>query len=347
MDKVAVIIVTYNSAGYIGECLGSLARQTHTAHEVIVVDNASSDDTVHAASGYGAHIIKNHGNLGFAAANNIGASYAINQLGSEYIILLNPDTVAHERMIEELLETMKSHPGCGIAQGKVFLMQDKALLNTSGNILNYLYFSYCDGYKKPDFITADKVIPVASGACLMVRAEVLDKIGWLFNEDFFIYHEDTDLSVRAMMAGYSVMLSSKAVVWHDYRFSSSKVKFFHMEKNRLFLLLQDHEPLTLLLLLPAVLFTEAQVLFFSIINGWLGYKIKSYFWLLANFGRLLKRRRQVQAMRRVRDAGLFGQYAYEINFEEVNNPGLKYITNPALRLHYKAVSRLIGAGTGD
>lgn len=343
MDKVAIIIVTYNSAGYIRDCLDSLARQTHTAHEVIIVDNASSDGTVQAASGYRTHIIRNRENLGFAAANNIGASYAINQLGSEHILLLNPDTVAHERMIEELLKTMKSRPDCGIAQGKIFLMREKTLLNTSGNILNYLYFSYCDGYRQPDSVTADKGIPVASGACLLIKAEVLDKIGWLFNEDFFIYHEDTDLSVRARMAGYSVMLSSDAVVWHDYRFSSSKVKFFHMEKNRLFLLFQNHEPVTLLLLLPAVLFTETQVLFFSIINGWLGYKIKSYGWLIGNLGKLLKRRGQVQRMRKVCDSGLFRQYTHEINFEEVNNPGLKYITNPVLKLHYGAVSRLIGA----
>jgi GT2 family glycosyltransferase len=223
----------------------------------------------------------------------------------------------------------------------MFLMRDRDILNASGILHHYLYFGYCEGYRQPDRWGADREIAVASGACLMIKARVLDSLGYLFNKDFFMYHEDTDLCIRARLAGYRVMLSANAVVWHDYKFGSGKMKFFHMEKNRLFLMLQNYQCLTLVLLVPAILFTEAQVLLHSLMSGWLGYKLKSYLWLLSNMGEILKKRRMVQKNRKVSDLQIMGQYVTDISFEALDNLGLKYITNPALRAYFRLVKGLL------
>ncbi|HLB24769.1 MAG TPA: glycosyltransferase family 2 protein, partial [Nitrospirota bacterium] len=199
---VAVIIVTYNSGQYVKDCLESLGRQTVKPRAVVVVDNASSDDTVDAARAFGADVIVNAGNAGFAAGNNIGARHAVGKYGPEYVLLLNPDTVAHERMIEELQTTLDADPRAGIAQGKIFLLREKGILNTDGICHHYLYFGYCGGYGLPDRDEGDREIAVASGACLMIRRDVLERVGYLFLDEFFMYHEDTDLCIRARLLGY-------------------------------------------------------------------------------------------------------------------------------------------------
>ncbi|MGA2191993.1 MAG: glycosyltransferase family 2 protein [Nitrospirota bacterium] len=341
--KVAVIVVTFNSSAYIRDCLESLNRQSYKDIEIIVVDNCSLDTTRDIVHPFNIHLIANAGNKGFAAANNQGSAYALDTLKAEYILLLNPDTVAHEGLIERLVESLESDEKAAIAQGRVFLMRAKDLLNADGILNHFLYFGYCSGYGLPaGAVEEDKEITVASGSCLMLKGNLLERLGNLFTEEFFIYHEDTDLCLRARLIGQRCILSGKAVVWHDYRFSSSKGKFFHMEKNRLFLLLQNYRATTLLLLLPAIIFTEAQVSLYSLLGGWFGYKLKSYLWLVLNIGLILKKRRSVQATRTVGDLAMLRLFVPDINFEDVQNVGLRYVTNPVLRVYYRVLLRLLG-----
>ena len=341
-DRVCAIIVTYNSAQYIKACLESVLRQTYAPHNVIVVDNNSSDNSVESARDLGVHVIENKENVGFAAANNQGACYALDVLGCDFLMLINPDTVSDERLIESLVGTLKSGEDVGIAQAKIFLMNERELINASGIHHHYLYFGYCEGYRQPDVWGQDREIAVASGACLMVKARVLKSLDYLFNEDFFMYHEDTDLCLRARLAGYRVMLSSGAVVWHDYRFGSGKKKFFHMEKNRLFLMFQNYRLMTLVLLVPAIMFTEAQVLLHSLMGGWFAYKLKSYLWLLVNIRSVFEKRASVQKNRKTNDLDLMRLFVTDISFESVDNPGLRYVTNPALRAYYRFVTWMLG-----
>jgi len=340
--KVGVIIVTYQSESDIGPCLESLGRQTYSPFEVVVVDNGSDDGSVRIARPYGVHIIESKENLGFAGANNIGARYLIDERGCDSVLLLNPDTVSHERLIEELVETLYSSEEFGIVQGKLFLMNEKNLLNASGIRHHYLYFGYCEGYRKPDDNPSDRDIAVASGACLMFRKETLAALGYLFDDDFFMYHEDTDFCIRARLLGYRVMLSGKAIAWHDYRFGTgNKKKFFHMEKNRLFLIIQNYRALTLLLLAPAIIFMEAQVIVHAALEGWFIYKMRAYLWLIGNIGKALRMRRAVQASRVVEDGDIMGLFVTDIGFEEVHNAAIEYITNPVLHFYYGTVLGLI------
>jgi len=339
--NVGVVIVTFNSRRYVEGCIGSLMRQTYRDFDMVVVDNGSTDGTIEELKRFGVHVISNRENMGFAAASNIGAEYAFGKLGCGCVLLLNPDTEADKDLIKELLATLDERGGMAVVQGKLFLMGERELLNTAGNRLHYLYFGYCEGFKQRDTYPHDREIGYASGACMMMSRELMSRLGYLFPDEFFMYHEDTDLCMRARLMGFGSVLSAKAVAWHDYRFGSSGGKFYHMEKNRLYLLIQNYRAGTLALLLPAVVFTELQVMLYAAMNGWFGWKLRSYGWFFKNMGKVMERRRAVQASRTVSDLGAMGGMVTDISFREVDNPGLRYITNPVLKYYFKFVTAVL------
>lgn len=346
MDKIGVVVVTYNHKAYVKGCFGSLAGQTHKNFATVVVDNGSTDGTIEMLKDYDVHVIESGGNAGFAEGCNIGARYAVRELGCGYILLLNPDTESDKDLLKEMLASIKAAGEMSIVQGKLFLMADRDRLNTAGDKLHYLYFGYCGDFGKKDSYKADVEIGLASGACLMFSRVLLERLGYLFAPEFFMYHEDTDLCMRTRLLGGRLFLSAKAVAWHDYRFSSPGGKFYHMEKNRLFLMLQNYRAGTLALLLPAVVFTELQVMLYAAMNGWFGWKLGSYGWLFENMGKVMERRRAVQAARRVGDLDAMGGMVTDISFHEVDNPGLRYITNPVLKYYYRFVTSVLGL-TGE
>ena len=107
MSIVSILIVTHNSAAQIGACLDSLARQTRLAYEVILVDNASSDATLAAVpQSAGLRLIANEENIGFAVAINEASRLA----QGRYLLLLNPDTVVHERAVDRLAGCLEATP---------------------------------------------------------------------------------------------------------------------------------------------------------------------------------------------------------------------------------------------
>ncbi|HEY3346798.1 MAG TPA: glycosyltransferase family 2 protein [Nitrospirota bacterium] len=335
-DKIAAIVVTYNSGEYIRPCIESLRDQTIPVR-IIVVDNASSDDSAITAMELGAELVESGANLGYAGGNNIGVARALQDPEVEYILLMNPDAVADRRLIEELVASLSQDEKRAVTQAKMFLTREPELLNAAGICHHYLYFGYCDKYHHPDSDAVDREIAVASGACMMIRRTVIEELGYLFDDEFFMYHEDSDFCIRALLRGYKCVLSAKALAWHDYRFGSSAYKYYHMEKNRLYLMLQNYRAFTLALLLPAIVFTEMQVLFFSVIKGWVGAKIKSYFWLAANLGKVMDSRSRVQKNRVVGDLELLKQFVPDITFPELANPLVRYITDPILTAYLAPV----------
>lgn len=340
-DKVAVIIVTYNHATYIRECVKSVRRQSWKNLYLIIVDNGSSDDTVSQARALGAEVIETGNNSGYAGGNNVGAQRA-EAVGADFLLFLNPDTVCHHMMVEEMVNTLSSDERFALAQAKVMMMREPGLINTAGTIVNFLYFSYCGYYRQKD-PGASREVAACSGSCMMIRSHEASAFGGLFNPEFFMYHEDTDLCIRARLSGKTCVLSDRAVVWHDYRFQGSGRKFFHMEKNRLFLMAQNYKLVTLLALLPAFLFTEAQVFVYAIIKGWFRKKLASYFWLARNFRLLLTSRSEVQSRRVVYDWQLMENFCGDLSFEEISNPALNFITIPALKAYFAVLKPALRA----
>jgi GT2 family glycosyltransferase len=181
-----------------------------------------------------------------------------------------------------------------------------------------------------------------SFTAVVIRTQVIQQIG-LLDEKYFSYHEDTDFCFRARLQGWRSLVVKDAVVHHKYKFPSkkNKIRYFWLEKNRLYLMLKFFKFKTLILILPAFIFMEFGLILFSIVKGFFGQRLKAYGWLIMNLASIFKARRQIQQTRKYDDAKLFNFFSPGIDFQEINNPFLKYIANPVLNIYFKIIKRVV------
>jgi GT2 family glycosyltransferase len=343
--KVLIVILSFNAADFLRDCLSSLTKITYPKDkfEILVIDNASTDNSVEYLKKNWVEIklIINKRNLGFAAGNNIGMQYAIDNK-FDYVYLLNQDRVVKPDFLEKAIEIEEKEEKIGGIQSKLLLYQEKGKINSIGNEIHYLGFAFAGGYQLPDSEMETKEITYPSGASVLLKTKVLKEVG-LFNEEFFAYHEDVDLGWRLWLAGYQVMLAPKSVVYHKYEFSRSIKKYYFMERNRYLTMVQNYKLATLLLVTPACLLMELGLLLFSFINGFWLEKLKAYGYFLKpkSWVRLLKTRQEIQNQRKIKDKDIIKRFVGKIEFQDIQNPLLKYIGNPLFNLYWQVVKNLI------
>ena len=232
--KLSVVIVNYNVAYFLEQCLNSVFKALqHIEGEVFVVDNNSIDNSVEIIQQKFPNVrfIQNKENVGFSKANN----QAIKQSSGEYILLLNPDTVVEETTFVKTISFLDGHPSAGglgvrMLDGKgKFLPESKRGLPTPGvafskiigfsrlfpnsKIFNRYHLGYLSEFKTHK-------VDVLSGAFMMIRKEVIQNIGAL-DESFFMYGEDIDLSYRIQLAGYDNYYFPETSIIH-YKGESTK-----------------------------------------------------------------------------------------------------------------------------
>jgi GT2 family glycosyltransferase len=213
---VGVVIVAWNAEQYIGDCLSSVERLERKAQEVVVVDNASQDDTARLAqaSHPRAKVIRQATNVGFARANNIGI--AANE--SPFLLVLNPDTRLEPDFLEKLLPAFDD-PAVGIACGKL-LRFDGRTIDSAGQQLGRSRQPIDRGYGRADHgqFDRDEEVFGACGAAALYRRSMLEAIadegGAFFDEGFFAFYEDLDLAWRARKLGWKAVYRHRAVAYH-------------------------------------------------------------------------------------------------------------------------------------
>ena len=227
-NNLAIIVLNWNGADDALECINSLAQQT-LKPTIIVVDNHSHDDSVMRFEQYQTEhpsvnctIIANDKNLGFAGGINTGLVYAREQ-GFEYIGVLNPDAVADKKWCRALVDELSSQPKCGIATG-ILQRRDGKTLDTTGDFYTTWGLPGPRNRDEPVKNAPSKPGEVfgATGGGAIYRAAIFDDID-MFDEDFFMYYEDVDLSFRAQLAGWKVRFTPKAIAYHKVGASSKKV----------------------------------------------------------------------------------------------------------------------------
>jgi GT2 family glycosyltransferase len=236
--KVFVVVPNWNGIDMLPKCLKSLEEQTVTA-EIIVVDNGSSDGSVELAKKEfpQVNLLENKKNLGFAGGVNRGIENAIKH-GADYVALFNNDAFAEKGWLEKLLELMKENANAGIVTCK-FMRDDKQHFDSTGDFYSVWGLPYPRGRNKKDlgqFDEAEEVLGASGGASLY-RTKMLKEIG-LFDERFFAYYEDVDISFRARLAGWKIYYEPKAIAYHSVGATSSKLGSFtryHSIKNFLLL----------------------------------------------------------------------------------------------------------------
>jgi len=218
---LSIVIVNWNTKKLLLNCLGSVfATIKNISMEVWLVDNASSDGSVEAVTKIypSINIIQNQKNLGFAAANN----QAFKKMQGRYALLLNTDTVLTEGAVETIYDFMEHQPDVGIACGQL-LNQDGSKQNSFANFpslaslifgeaLLQLLFPKKYPNKRKAHVSPMEV-DSCIGACMMVREDAMDTVGWL-DESFFFFFEETDWACRMKQAGWKVYIVPSARILH-------------------------------------------------------------------------------------------------------------------------------------
>jgi O-antigen biosynthesis protein len=244
MASVSIVIVNYNVKYFLDRCISSiLSSKTKADFEIIIIDNASKDDSekyIHDRYGYKVRYRFNEENVGFARANNQGFELA----NGDYILALNPDTIIAEDTLEKCIQHLESNPSIGalgvrmIDGSGYFLKESKRGVPTIWNSFSkfiglerllpesQIFAGYSLGYKKENEV-AD--VDVLCGAFMMMRREVIQKTKG-FDEDYFMYGEDIDLSVKIKNLGYRICYFPETTIIH-FKGESSKRSSISYTRN--------------------------------------------------------------------------------------------------------------------
>ncbi|HOC97300.1 MAG TPA: glycosyltransferase family 2 protein [bacterium] len=312
---ISVIILNYNGKKWLEKCLDSLFNQTYKEFEIIFVDNNSSDDSVEFVNNrYGDRsnlkVIKSDKNLGFAGGNNLGIKYA----SGEYVLLLNNDTWVKENYLEEMMEGFLYKGNIGCIQSKILIMDRPDILDVVGSYWTFCTALYYFGASKKDCEKYNEPIPFFAnkGASMMLKREIIDKIGYLFDNDFWCYYEDTDLCNMLWMLGYECWYWPYAVCYHANGGTSSMFKNnyiqFHNFKNKLMSFIKNFDLTTLLYVVPIYLLFCVFVSFVWLFMGKFSNFIaiyKAIFWNIKNIKKTLIKRKNTQSKRTVSDKDIF------------------------------------------
>ncbi|MFC1480829.1 glycosyltransferase [Candidatus Neomarinimicrobiota bacterium] len=313
---VSVIVLNYNGLRFLERLFNSLLDDSFGDRELIMVDNASTDESVaYVREHYpGVRIIESGRNIGFATGNNLGIQNAI----GEYVVLLNNDIEVADGWLSPLVEELDSHPEIAAVQPKLRQIADRTSFEYAGAAGGYI-----DPYGYPflrgrvfgnieqdngQYDTAEDVF-WTSGAAMAIRKSSLDKVG-LLDEDFVFHMEEIDLCWRLLLQGNRLRVRPDAVVYHHGGGSlrtDSYRKIYWNHRNSLLMLIKNYGPSRLLARLPVRLVLDVVLILKSLITLDLKRAVAvpaGYLWLLAHTGTVLAKRREVQSKRHLPDSSL-------------------------------------------
>ncbi len=243
--RASVIVLNYNGGRLLEDCLRSLASQELAGgFEVLVVDNGSIDGSPELVRDrfHDVRLVRAGRNLGFAGGNNLG----IEEAAGRHVVLINNDARARPGWLSALVEAAEADRRIGAVTSKVLFAEPAGVIQNAGSLLLSDGSGAERGYEQPDrgqYDTAEEVFAIC-GAGVLLRREMLDDVGG-FDDTFFLYYEDTDLSWRMRLRGWKVVYEPGAVIEHVHAHTSeqgSPMFVFHVDRNRLFMVLKNAPP---------------------------------------------------------------------------------------------------------
>jgi hypothetical protein len=216
-NSVAIILLNWNSYDHTNECLESLNRCTYKNFKTIVVDNASTDDSLEKLKNKFNDVIflTSDSNRGFAGGCNIGILYALHK-EFNYIMLLNNDTIVAPNFLKELINASEKYKKYSIFTGKAYYYENQKKIHMAGGKLNWIKGNYsrygADSYDEAKY-NKIREVEFASAYFLLAKSEVFKNIGVLC-EDYFFGQEEVDFGARYSKYGYKVLYVPSSVIWH-------------------------------------------------------------------------------------------------------------------------------------
>jgi GT2 family glycosyltransferase len=253
MKKVFVIILNWNGIKDTLDCLKS-AKSLNTENfdlKILVVDNASTDDSLERLKEIpDIETISNKNNMGFAGGNNVGIKYVLKN-GADYVVILNNDTVLEKNSLSILIKTASDNPKAGTLSPKIYFEKgyefhknkykpaDKGkVIWYAGGVIDWKnIYGSGRGVDEVDLGLFNKTTETdfATGTCMLLTRTALEKVG-MFDEKYFMYYEDTDLSQRMKTNGFEVIYVPNAQIWHKVAQSSgigSNLNDYFITRNRM------------------------------------------------------------------------------------------------------------------
>ena len=339
--RLSVVVVTFDSAPAVARCTPRLVEQLAEGDELIVVDNASSDDTLDAvrAVAPGARLLAQPRNLGFAAGANAGAAAAT----GDVVLFLNPDAEPAPGFLEAIRRPALDERGWAAWMGLV-TMDGGTRINTSGGVVHFTGIAWSGEARRPvaDAPDGPAEVPFLSGTCLAVPRAAWERLGG-FPEAFFMYCEDVDVSLRLRLAGGRLGVEPAARVDHDYDFAKGAAKWRRLERNRWAVLIRDYPGGLLALIAPALLATELALLAIAAAGGWLPAKLQATADTARALPRLLRERRAVQATRTITSAEFARWLTPDLDSAYLGRAATLAPLRWALRAYWRVVLAALGA----
>ena len=253
--SIAVILVNWKKYNLTSNCIDSLNKSNYKNFKIILVDNEYSEKSLIELKNKHKELIvfKEKNNLGFASGNNIGIRYALEN-DYDYIMLLNNDTEVKENFILPLVERIEKDHSLGAVQPLILNFSNKSIIWNAGGKLNKflgLTSTRLNNNKLNSSIVFDDYTDWISGCCILIKSEILTKVG-LLDEKFFNYYEDVDWSLRMKNLGYDLGFVKESIIYHHGSSSSknkktkegvisSKIHYFNIRNH--ILLLKKHKNL--------------------------------------------------------------------------------------------------------
>ncbi|RJQ35840.1 glycosyltransferase family 2 protein [Candidatus Microgenomates bacterium] len=237
---VYTIVLTWNSKEFIEKCINSVLASTYPT-EILIIDNNSTDGTEEyiRKKFNSVKFIQNNKNLGYAGGNNVGIREAL-KMKADFIFILNPDATIAQNCISELVNTMLLDTEIGMASPKIYYQSNPKKIWFAGGIIDWKKgLTPHIGYNEVDRgqYNSNSYMDRVCGCAVMIRTESLNKIG-LLDENYFLYFEETDLSVRFTNNRYKLLYVSEAECWHKTSSSTgghfSPLYQYYMTRNNLY-----------------------------------------------------------------------------------------------------------------
>ena len=322
LPVASLVLVSYNNFSDLQRCLPSLYRDKPVGLQVILVDNGSEVATERQGisaleSLYpGLQVKRCDENLGFAGGCNLGAGLA----EAPILVFLNPDTQVDPHWLDALISPLRDDPRIGLTTARILLMREPQRINAAGNEIHVSGLTLCRGANQNDpALNLPSTVNAVSGAAFAIRRELFELLGG-FDADFFMYMEDTDLSWRARLAGYTCRYVPQAVVYHDYELRFRPGKTFYQERNRYQTLLKNLHWASLLALTPSLTLAELVTwgyVLFRQPKQWRD-KLRAYAWIVQHWREVMIKRSQVQRLRQSRDREILRQHTYRLEYEQAD-----------------------------
>ena len=310
---VSIIIPHWNGINVLSECIDSLNNTEYSNFEIIVVDNASSDDSVNwlKTNHPKINIIENDQNYGYAGGCNRGIGIS----KGDYIVFLNNDTIHEKDWLNNLVSFMNSHPDCAAVQPKILNYYERNTFDYaggSGGYMDILCYPFARGRlfleQEDDNNQYDDDTHCfwASGTAIMVRKKNFLEVD-KFDENFFAHMEEIDLCWKLQLKGYSIYVHPGSVIYHKNAVSlpmTSLKKFMLNHRNSIIMLLSNYKLFTTLYLFPIRYALELVAMVYALTK--LDFKhffgvIQAHVWILFHIHIIFIRRRKINRLRTITD----------------------------------------------